>query len=431
MELTANDVTYILVNLFRTYAIFKLLNIFYDREGVNVKFEIALYSVYCIVLTLVCLIGNIPYIMLLCNTLGLFVLTFNYKGGLKSKFLSVIYVYIISICVESIVVLMSGYVNTHMLSENNYTSIFGLVSIPIILYAVALLMQNFKNVKKGKSVPVFYWISAVAIPLASLFIIINILNAQGLGIVTRLLCIAFLFCINLITFTLYDVMVKALEERMDRRLLTEQNNYYERQFELMKTSLESTRAVRHDMVNHLSSLRFFVKSKEYEKTEEYLEKLLNQCEKQRETVHSGNVIIDSIMNYKLQEMENKNIEADCEIQVPESLEIESFDMTVILGNLLDNAIHACSKIEPGARKIKIDIRFNKGILVIKVKNSYNGIVDYENEEIVTTSGDRQNHGIGLQNIKKAVERNHGVLDIVHTVEYFLVTAMLYVNAETE
>jgi len=49
MELTANDVTYILVNLFRTYAIFKLLNIFYDREGVNVKFEIALYSVYCIV----------------------------------------------------------------------------------------------------------------------------------------------------------------------------------------------------------------------------------------------------------------------------------------------------------------------------------------------------------------------------------------------
>ena len=431
MELTAYDVTIILANLFRTYTVFMLMNIFFERTVTDRRYGKVLYVAYFILITLMTLIVNIPVLLLICNTVGLLVLAFNYKGSLKSRILSVIFIYIIGICVESIVVLMSGYVTTYIFSQNTYNSIFGVASIQIITYAVALLMQNFKNVKKGKSVPVFYWISAVAIPLASLFIIINILNAQGLGIVTRLLCIAFLFCINLITFTLYDVMVKALEERMDRRLLTEQNNYYERQFELMKTSLESTRAVRHDMVNHLSSLRFFVKSKEYEKTEEYLEKLLNQCEKQRETVQSGNVIIDSIMNYKLQEMENKNIEADCEIQVPESLEIESFDMTVILGNLLDNAIHACSKIEPGARKIKIDIRFNKGILVIKVKNSYNGIVDYENEEIVTTSGDRQNHGIGLQNIKKAVERNHGVLDIVHTVEYFLVTAMLYVNAETE
>lgn len=58
----------------------------------------------------------------------------------------------------------------------------------------------------------------------------------------------------------------------------------------------------------------------------------------REYARSGNVMIDGILNLKLQEAERSGIDVKLELSVPEKVNVASFDMSVILGNLMDNAI---------------------------------------------------------------------------------------------
>ena len=68
--------------------------------------------------------------------------------------------------------------------------------------------------------------------------------------------------------------------------------------------------------------------------------------------------------------------------VPTELPVEIVDLSIILTNLLDNALRALEQIGNG--KLVIITHYQKGILYIIVRNSYNGDVRYENGEIITT-----------------------------------------------
>ncbi len=154
--------------------------------------------------------------------------------------------------------------------------------------------------------------------------------------------------------------------------------------------------------------------------QELLEKIL--------MIHKeSNRAYGSVKITRLQEAGKRGIRVIVEISVPEQLSVRTFDMTVILGNLLDNAIHACSKLPEDKREIKIVIRYDKGRLIIDIKNQYDNAIRYDRGNIITTHEDRKNHGIGLSNVKQAVEKYQGLLDIEHSDDIFSITALLFVS----
>lgn len=58
--------------------------------------------------------------------------------------------------------------------------------------------------------------------------------------------------INFLTFYLYDRISIAHIERTEKLLLEQQNKYYNEQFGIMNTSIKATRAIKHDLNNHLA-----------------------------------------------------------------------------------------------------------------------------------------------------------------------------------
>ncbi|WMJ86367.1 sensor histidine kinase [Anaerocolumna sp. MB42-C2] len=211
---------------------------------------------------------------------------------------------------------------------------------------------------------------------------------------------------------------------MAKEKLKQQNHYYEQQFELMKTALLNTKSLRHDMMNHISILYSLSDNKD--KLKEYLSELMDARALNAEYACSGNLIVDSILNFKLQEAERKGIRMDLELNIPEHLDITSFDMTVILGNLLDNAISACDKLDKDERNIGVIIRYDKSRLLIEIKNPYADRIIYQRDQIQTTKEDKENHGIGLFNVRNTVEKYHGLLSFEHTENIFSVMALLFV-----
>lgn len=417
---------YILTAIFGTYIQYRFMAVFFDTRRTSARVELLSYIAFFLILNSIYLFVNIPIIMMIASLTAFFLLSLNYESTIKKRILSAVLIYLILASVETIVVLLSGYFNTQLYSTNNYSSVTGIIFCNILSYFAVLILNNFKNIKKGESVPNSYWLCIVLIPAGSLYIILMLFHARGLTVSQVLAGLVLIFLINIVTFHLYDVIVVALSEKMQSMLILEQNKYYDKQLEMIKSSLQTTSAIRHDLKNHMFSIRSLIESGDTKETLNYISGIMDDIGTRKDRSVTGNTVIDSIINFKLQEAEQRGIKTNLDLKIPEKLEIPSFDITVILGNLLDNAIKAVVKVNED-RFINLKIKYDKGRLMIETDNPYTGVIKEENGRILTTNRDKENHGIGLKSVKKVIQKYDGIMNIEHSGNIFSVSLLMYMD----
>ncbi len=142
-----------------------------------------------------------------------------------------------------------------------------------------------------------------------------------------------------------------------------------------------------------------------------------------EYISSGNKEVDCLINYMLNKAEHKLGKVDYEVNIPKELEIRAFDLNVIIGNLLENAIDA-AKISQ-RKWLGVSLRYEQGMLFIRVINSYDNVVQKQGDTYVTTKKEIQEHGIGLQSVKKVVDSYNGEMKISDENNLFDVKIILY------
>lgn len=312
-----------------------------------------------------------------------------------------------------------------MLSPFQYNSTFGIVVIRVISFAVVSFFDDFKNLKRNDTIPTIYWISLFVVPIGTNVLLFTVFVGEEIPAYLIGTSIFAVFLVNLITFYLYDAISKWMEDKMNQRLLEQQNKYYVKQLEMVKTTLHNTKILRHDLKNKLSPIYELAANGKNEELLQQLSELANIYSKGKEYVHSGNTAIDSIINYKLYEAEKDNIGVSCDIAIPSDLDVSSFDIAVILGNLIDNAVEAIKRIESN-RWFDVKIKYTKGRLIIITENSYDGTVIEEEGVIISRKKDTQNHGLGLKSIKATVEKYRGIIDVNYTDNKFIVKILMYI-----
>ncbi|MDU6266060.1 MAG: GHKL domain-containing protein [Anaerocolumna aminovalerica] len=421
------DYVFLISNALGTYTVFKFMCIFFERTKEKRMFEIISYMVYFLVSSYVHLVIHIPIITFTTNIIAFFLLTFNYKANFKRRVISTIYMYVILMTVELVMVVLTGYIDLSVFSvDSQYSSIAGIMSIKLFSYIIVLIIQNYKNIKKGIDVPNSYWLSLFIIPFGTLYVTFLILESNNLSNYRIVISVSILLIINIVAFYLYDVLNSVYEDKIEKALLKQQNNYYHKQFEIMDNSYKNMKSVRHDIKNHLSIIESYIYKNNTEKAINYIQNILNSSYGEQELARSGNFDFDSILNYKLQNAKSKGIEVIVEAKIPQKINIESFDIAIIIGNLLDNAFEAVSKLS-NDKKIKVRLNYRKNTLYIHVNNTFDGAVFYEDDQIISTHKDKENHGIGLKNIEKAIKKYNGTMEINHTNNNFTVDIFLYIN----
>ncbi len=410
-----------------TYTIYKFMKIFYVRENTNKKaMEIGSYIIYFIAITILHIFVKIPIILLISN-LGLFLmLTLNYKGSFKKRFLTTFLIYLTLMCIEMIIVLSTGYFKLDLLIRNDYESILGIIIIRIVSYFVVLIIGSYKNIRQGDIVPNTYWLCILIIPIGTLYLLITIFMVSGLASVTIFMSIALVLFINFATFYLYDEISRILSEEKDKILMQQQNKYYEKQLELMRASLKSIKTIKHDLKNHMTSLYALVEENKNEEVLEYLSGVIKVFNNNEGLASTGNTVIDSIINFKLREAEKEKIAVNIDLNIPRELNIPSFDITIILGNLLDNALNAVKKLEKD-RYIDIKIKYTKGRLIVKIDNTFDGIIIKEKGKIITSHRDKTNHGLGLESVKTVLEKYNGLIEFKYDSNIFHTALLMFVE----
>lgn len=130
----------------------------------------------------------------------------------------------------------------------------------------------------------------------------------------------------------------------------------------------------------------------------------------------------------------EKININFDINLPKSLPIEYVDLSIVLGNLLDNAIESCMKSGNKAPKIQLKMYMKGNYLIIKEENSKASEIVFKEEvfpQKYTTKEDKENHGFGLQNIQRVVNQYDGILKLVDHGDIFKVHIALPLKGDTK
>ena len=128
----------------------------------------------------------------------LFLLTFNYHTTMKKRLLSVVLIYLSLLCIEMIVVLISGYIDFHLLKTSQYASVFGILLIRILTFVLVAVLSGFRNLKRGMDIPTEYWLNVLLLPISSIVILILLFEYGKFSMIPLLVCISLLLLINIV-----------------------------------------------------------------------------------------------------------------------------------------------------------------------------------------------------------------------------------------
>lgn len=256
-------------------------------------------------------------------------------------------------------------------------------------------------------------------------IILSMLMLGNLESMYALLICCCTLIINISVFYLYNVLLENYIHLRDYDIYKQQTYAYQNQLDVIMESQNRIRALRHDMKNHILALQVLVQKKEVEEADNYLDSMQHFMKNPQEYVATGNDTIDSLLNYKIQKAKDVLNLVETKISIPEKLNLHSFDLNVVLGNLLDNAIDASAQTKE--KELKIMMKLDKGVLFLNICNSCRGIAEGKRSILETTKSDKMNHGIGLKNVRRIVEKYHGDMEFLCENGSMEADIMIYVK----
>lgn len=407
---------YLLANAFRIYAVSRFVKSFFNDENMKPKLLLCSFAAYYIINSLCFLVVPNPIVNLITNIVPLFLITMLFECKIMIKIVISLLVYAVNMFSDGVVFAVSKAldINTIVISSGLITS--------LTVYAIEMIWEHYKRFKYMEVVRTSYLFALLLVPLCS--IVIGILTIQQANFRTVILS-ALLLIINALVFYLFDSLVRLYNDRHEKMMLEQQNKAYINQIKLVYDSQNALRYYRHDMRNHLFKMRDMVEKSEYKQLEEYIGQAVSYMKIDKKVIDSGNSEIDCLLNYKLRNIDEMNIKLETKFVLPHELFINVFDINIVLGNLIDNALEALKQCDE--RELIVRLTYSKGVMFITIKNSFSGNIkiDSNNQKLFTTKKDFKNHGLGLQSVQYTIDKYYGTMEIETTEKMFIVKALMY------
>ena len=200
-------------------------------------------------------------------------------------------------------------------------------------------------------------------------------------------------------------------KKIEKQIASYQHELIETHYREVDNMYRQIRGWRHDYRNHIQTMKVLLANGEIEAVKEYLDKLDVDLNTIDTVVKTGNTMADAILNSKISLAKSKGIEVKVDAHIPVKLKMSELDLCVIIGNLFDNAIEACEKIETDHRWIRIDIQQKRAMVFLKVVNSFIEQPVKQTGLLFTTKDNSQLHGLGLMSMKMIVDKYNGVMDV--------------------
>lgn len=424
--LTSYDCIFMLLEVIYTLTVYKIINVFFTNKKINSVYEKILYAIFNIAVVAVYLKFNIPLLTIVANFIFiLLLLSLIYDDTFKRKALvTILIIFFLLISDILLSMLFINVVNENILQKNSFFDIYVVFIVNMIRYLFVLIVINFYKIRIEKNIPLIFSLPIALTAVISMVITINMLlvvDSNNYKFIFINIVLIFIICIILIY--IFNKIVNVMTENARQKFLIKQSEYYEKQIEADRKHINNTRKIKHDMKNHMYAIRNMAKNNMSKDIITYTNDILGKIEGEKVYINTGNYLIDGILNVKFEEIKNQGIDFKYDVKIPEGIKLPEFEVITILGNLLDNAIEGVKSIKDN-RYIEVFISYKDSNLLIKIVNTFDGLVIKDNKGFVSRKEEKNYHGIGLENVREQVEKSNGYMNIdtdncMFTVDLFI------------
>lgn len=197
-------------------------------------------------------------------------------------------------------------------------------------------------------------------------------------------------------------------------------------YHMLEEQYSRAERLRHDLKNHVLALAGLWEDKEWEKLGDYLKKMENSAELGVCEEATGNRVVDVLLYQKRKTAEEKQIIWESSVQIPKACGISEFDLCVLFGNILDNAVEACGRSAGREQGEKPSIHVRAGTVkkcfLLEATNSVDTAKQAKNRPAGT--GNPQGHGIGLLNVSDVVHKYNGVMNVEMQNGIFAISVLI-------
>ena len=219
------------------------------------------------------------------------------------------------------------------------------------------------------------------------------------------------------------VFIRSLAGFMKRATADAEQNYYDE----INKKYEQSRAIRHDINNHLTVISMLIEKGDSKGALKYINEVFDQTSLAMQPLKTGSSVLDALLYKKTEQAKKSNITLSYEVSASLSVGISDYDMCVIFGNILDNAIEASEKSPENKRNITLTVGTQMDMLCISCHNFHSGDIREQDDRLMTTKSDSAMHGIGLSRIKSVTEKYGGTVKVSYDKESFLIEVLIHKN----
>ena len=247
--------------------------------------------------------------------------------------------------------------------------IYGVTFLPVLglgLMLISFIFTRSKNNLSGKQLLIFS-----AFPITQMVceasLVTLMFTPPRYEYIPMQLIVSVLFLVS--DILLYRTMVRTeqrVQLEVENQLLEKQLDAQLAHYSDLTAQYEQIRAMRHDISHHLNTINALLQEGNLKAATEYSEQLLPMQTYISRLGKCQNPVVDAFLYSRMQDAEHRGMPVQADVSLPVELPVSNTDLIVAFGNMLDNALEACSGI-PDAQ-ITLRAHMDKGYLVIQESN---------------------------------------------------------------
>ncbi|HEY2492207.1 MAG TPA: ATP-binding protein [Paenibacillus sp.] len=292
----------------------------------------------------------------------------------------------------------------------------------MIMFAIIQIIRLLAK-RRSYSLHYRYYIFFSVIPIVS----INQLNILTYKDAYSFISVIVLLFLNVMIFYIFDTIIDKFQFMHENTQLQHQMDYQDANYEKVVHSFKSIKRIIHDTNQQFLYIEECIKRNELTTALEHIKTTLNKVEGAYQRVNTGNLVIDALVTNTLSIGQANGIRIDTKINLcSQVVHIDRYDLCVVIGNMLDNAIEASKKLKIAEdRYIHIKIHSTESTLIIHIMNHMENEVAHLNSQ----KSNPEFHGIGLTNIARICDKygGHMTIETKHKVFNNMVLIPFHTN----
>lgn len=220
-----------------------------------------------------------------------------------------------------------------------------------------------------------------------------------------------LIYINVVIFVILRILDHESKKTNEYKNANVQLELQQKHYKEMLEKNYQVRGLWHDMNNHIITMQYLIKNQACAEIDAYLLQFHELLQNAVDHNRSGNHVVDALLNYKIKVAADNQINFVHYIAIPENLKMNSIDLSIILGNILDNAIEGCQrdKRRQEDKMIKFNMYYKRESLLIDIENTIDKdtIKKTGNHMVSSKRIDEEQSGYGIANVKQVLKNYEG------------------------